>query len=114
MKPKPAPVQFILFLKKVSDGEKVKKIVSKLGVKEVTINNLSHSGLVILVCRTNQKNFEKIFKAKLDYVEERVPNLNHAPKIIKKWNVIKEPCLPTCLTDTVAMLTVDQPVVLTD
>ena len=105
------PVNFVLMLKEDADAHRVK---SKLEQIASDFSLTARGDVYMVVGTTNQATYERVFDAKLKYVQETVKNLNHGPSTRYVWREERKGQIPTSLAGEIDELYLDNGVVLTD
>ncbi len=113
-------VRFSIGLNKNVDSEAVKVILLQLGVGgiiHIEIPNyryLSSLNGLHLFGEADQKTYEAVFGAKVEWQEKEIHNLNHPSRKVSDWFEHKAPEIPEILKNEIKYVEVSHPMYLTD
>ena len=111
----PEPVFFDVEAKPDAQADDIKQILENLSdrlVIEVLI--FRNFGITLIVGMTDQKTYERVFNAKLQYRTRTIPNLNKAPYQVQEWVEVKPAEVPVTLKGKVKAILLAESEYLTD
>jgi len=109
-------VRFYINLQEGICAKEIKKDLESLA-KDLTIYVTDLTPLLkaeLVVGETNQKTYEQLFNAKLEYQTKTIPNLNRGPYKVKEWVEIESAQVPENLKQIIESIKLEKPTYFTD